>query len=464
MTDVISPATIRVRHFAKGRVVEGDDVQHVSRDLARRFVTPRLNFDELVWPRNERQPAFGLPMSEILDFLVETGNALDLDRNEHLQEALDMSAQVNVLGKEALEGHYRRLGDLFDRDLMTAELDQGLGGTFDTWKVVEQFRGRRHSVLACPARMIHVLAGNSPGVGVVSIIRSALTRGVSLLKLPSNEPVSTTAVLATMAGIDAGHPVTRSFSAAYWQGGDDAVESVLYRPQFFDKVVAWGGQAGIRNVQRHLGPGLELVSMDPKTSISLIGREALEDDQTRRRVAQLACVDVGAQVGCSNSRVQFVEGTVPQVDDYCAALWDALARQPSTAGGTITPSAVRDEVEVLRQMEPLYRAWGGYDGRGLVLRSDEPVDLDLEARTVNVVPVTSLAEAARYVTVATQTVGVYPAGRRAELRDVLAAAGVQRIVDLGTASTGSFGRPHDGMRVLDRLVRWVVDIDQGQAS
>ncbi|MEV2214202.1 hypothetical protein AB0H86_22610 [Streptomyces sp. NPDC050997] len=50
----------------------------------------------------------------------------------------------------------------------------------------------------------------------------------------------------------------------------------------------------------------------------------------------------------------------------------------------------------------------------------------------------------RYAGVATQTVGVYPDSRKAELRDALACAGVQRVVSLGGAGrhlAAAHGRP-----------------------
>ena len=78
----------------------------------------------------------------------------------------------------------------------------------------------------------------------------------------------------------------------YWRGGDEPVERVLYRPQYFDKIVAWGGGEAIGNVAKYIGPGFQLVSFDPKTSISFIGCEALASDETLARVADLAAADV----------------------------------------------------------------------------------------------------------------------------------------------------------------------------
>ncbi len=105
------------------------------------------------------------------------------------------------------------------------------------------------------------------------------------------------------------------------------------------------------------------------------------------------------------------------------------------------------------------RGTGPFDGRGLVVRSPEMVDFHPTNKTVNVIPVATMRDAASLATVATQTVGVYPTHRKAEIRDDLATAGVQRVVRLGSAMTGSMGSPHDGMYPLHRFVNWVVDDD-----
>jgi len=110
-------------------------------------------------------------------------------------------------------------------------------------------------------------------------------------------------------------------------------------------------------------------------------------------------------------------------------------------------------------------AWGRFDGRGLVLLSDRPVEFHPTHKTANVVMVPSLDEAVRYVNVATQTIGVYPFHRKAELRDHLASAsasasaGAQRVCRLGTANDHVLGSPHDAMYPLQRFVHWMGDDD-----
>jgi nucleoside phosphorylase len=134
-----------------------------------------------------------------------------------------------------------------------------------------------------------------------------------------------------------------------------------------------------------------------------------------------------------------------------------VERPMATAAGRPLPQAMREEIEGLRGMEDYYRVWGDYKGQGVVIRSDEPVEFHPDGRVVNVLPVNSLDEGVRHANVATQTVGVYPPSRKAGLRNALAAMGVQRVVNLGSAGAIEGGLPHDGFMPLHRFVRWVND-------
>jgi hypothetical protein len=307
-----------------------------------------------------------------------------------------------------------------------------------------------------------VLAGNAPIVPPITIVRGAISKGVHLLKMPSNDMFTATALLRTMAEVGPNHPVTRSFSAAYWRGGDESVEGHILRSQYYDKLVVWGGDAAVRHAMKYAAPGFEIVSFDPKVSISLIGREAFGSPETIARAAEAAAADVVAfnQDACSCARFQFVEGSAEEVDAYCGKLVEAMGRESrygAGAGGPIPPAGVLEELDMLGMLEPIYRVFGVPDGRGMVIRSSEPVSFNPGGKLVNVVEVGSLAEALGHVTVATQSVGVFPADRIAEVRDGLASAGVQRITALGGINAGRFGGlPHDGGWPVHRMMHWVV--------
>jgi hypothetical protein len=462
MSTTTATAAVPVCHFVKGKVLTG--AAHEYGPAHARFATPALNLDELVWSRREPGPAFDVPLAEIMDVLEATGQRLMRDQDGLLAEALEFSVRTSPLPRSVLERSYAGLGRVFNRRSMEFQVREELGGAdvLDGWRTVTGApSGRSHRTRAFPPRLIHVIAGNAPGVAAMSVVRGALTKGVHLFKLPSNDLFSATAILRTMAAVAPDHPLVRSFSAAYWRGGDAKVEGLLMRPQFFDKLVAWGGEGAIKSVKQYVGPGFELVAFDPKTSISLIGREAFESDAALAEVAERAARDatIMNQQACASSRVQFVEGSVQEVDRYCGLMQARLGveRETSSACGNPLPAELRDEIDGLRDMEPHYRVWGGYEGWGVVIRSEEPVDFHPDGRVVNVVPVASLAVAVNRANVATQTVGVYPTSRKAELRDALAAAGVQRVVELGKAVAFEPGISHDGFYPLQRFVRWVND-------
>ncbi|HEY5852582.1 MAG TPA: acyl-CoA reductase [Aldersonia sp.] len=465
MTTAAVHTKIKVPHFVRGKLVWGEDCEYLSRDFGVPFVTPRIAFDELFVPRSELGPAFAVSVSEIIDFLVETAKHLTLETNPYLQESLEMTVQVSALPRRIIENTFARPGQFLTRQALEYRLERTFGGTdvLDGWVERTDPSGKVCRIRAFPPRLVHMLAGNSPSAAMTSIADAALVKAVNVFKMPSADPFTTVAVLRTMADIAPDHPVLQSISAVYWRGGDRQVEDVLYRSQYFDKLVAWGGGAAIENAARYAGPGFQLISFDPKVSMSMIGREAFESEQTLREVAERAAADVTIfnQDACLAARHICIEGDLDQIDRFCALLQERLGVQRDFASevGPKPNAEIRDAVEGMRFLEPDYRVWGGFDGRGLVVRSPEPVDFHPTNKTVNVVPVTSLQDATRFATVATQTVGVYPDHRKAEIRDRLATAGVQRVVRLGSAMTGSMGTPHDGMYPLHRFVNWVVDDD-----
>ena len=450
--------------FVRGKLVEGQDVTHRSRDLGVSFATPRIDLDGVVPPRTEVPPLLNVPMSEIIDFLVETGQRIVSPNNIVMQECIDRMCATHILPRAVVENQARYAAMYLDKRKLMAELEQNFPDprALDTWVPKQDYTGRKSFVRAFAPRLVHVLPGNSPGVAVKSIAQGAMVKAVNLFKMSSSDPFTTVALLRTMADIDPTHAIVRSMSAVYWRGGDNTVEAILYRPQFFDKIVAWGGGDAISNVIKYLGPGFQLVSFDPKTSISMVGVEAFASDETLELAADLASADVMTlnQEACVASRFQFVEGSEEQVDRFCAKLHQRIAERAATSGD-IRPldMELKEQVDMLSMLDDEYRIWGKTDGKGLVIRSEEPVDFHPINKTANVVRVDSLDDATKYINVATQTVGFYPFERMADYRDRLASGGAQRIVHLGEAGPSTIGNPHDAMYPLHRFVHWMAHED-----
>lgn len=450
--------------FIRGKVIEGADQTHRSRDLGVDFVTPRLDLNALVHPRTELPPLLNTPLSEIIDFLVETGQKLVDPNNEHVQPCIDRMAKVSLQPRAAVEFMVRNSAEYLDKRSLWELVEQNFPNpkALDEWVPHTDHTGRRSFIRAFAPRLIHVLPGNAPAQGIRSIAQSALVKSISLFKMASADPFSTVAFLRTMADIDPNHPVVQSMSAVYWRGGEESVERVLYRPQYFDKLVAWGGGDAINNVMKYVGPGFQLVSFDPKTSISMVGKEAFASNETLAEAARLNAGDVAManQEACVCSRFTFIEATPDEADRYCEILAEEI-RVDRMGEGTPRPleRELKEQIDMLRMMDDEYAVFGKPDGCGVAIRSEAPVDFHPLRKTSNVVCVKSLDEAMKYVNVATQTVGVYPFHRMTELRDQLASGGAQRVVRLGEAGPSAIGNPHDAMYPLHRFVHWMANED-----
>jgi hypothetical protein len=217
-------------------------------------------------------------------------------------------------------------------------------------------------------------------------------------------------------------------------------------------------------------PGIELISLDPKRSATIIGPEAFADEATLREVALRAACDIGVanQEACASARVIYVlSGTdaagLDAANRLGEAIYDALVALPasiSTKPKTFDRE-LRDHLAASRMVEDWFRVIGGEDDEGAIIVSqiDEPVDYSpmLSGRVANVVPVDSLDRVTDAVNAYTQTVGIYPEKLKRELRDRLPLFGAQRLTSLGYACHVTSAMPQDAIEPVRRMCRWIVD-------
>jgi hypothetical protein len=458
----------------RGRIIEDDLVAFGGRGGAVEFETPEpyryLRQLPLTDP-NALSDVHQLKVAEIIDFLVAVGANLDIATNAHLQRAREFSYQTAPTTASIIDAQYEALKAVFDRDVLEAIVETEITpAELEGWVSRTLRDGRRIAVRGFGCRSVHIVAGNSPVVSALSMIRNALTRGDAIIKSPSNDPYTAVAVARTMADLDAHHPLTRHISVAYWRGGDKGFEKEFYQPHNLDKIVAWGGFSSVKHITQYLQPGLELISFDPKRSASVIGRDTFESDDRMSEAAQRLAIDVGQlnQVACASARVVYaISGTdgqgVERANHLGELTYRALLELPpsiSTAPRAASP-ALWAEVDALRLQEDWYRVIGGQARQGAIIvsQTSEPVTFAnvLNDRVANIVPVDSVGDIVKYIDGYTQTVGIYPESIKSEVRDALALAGAQRIVSLGYACAPSVGSPHDSMEPLRRLCRWVAD-------
>lgn len=468
MANITIPACIR------GELIEGPLVEFGGRDGEASFLAPDPM--AIVEKLPLRSPAlmadlYDLSFDDIVDYLEQLGKRLDFSTNTHMQEALAASLPFTDMTEPVLRRTYSTLPKLFDPVFVRECAEYGPGIAFlEGWVPTARADGRTISIRAMGARALHVVAGNSAHVSGLTILRNAITRGDAIIKIPSNDPLTALAIARTMADMAPDHPLTRHLSVAYWKGGSQDFEAQIYQPKNIEKIMAWGGVASMKHITRYIQPGLELISMDPKLSSTIIGPEAFADEATMREVAVRAAADMGTinQLGCVCARVMYVvSGTddagLARLNRLGEMVYEALLGLPSTI--STKPKEfnreLKSHIDALRLSDEWYRVIGGEQSEGAVIVSQmsEPVDFAplLSGRVSNLVPVDDVSEVVRVVNAYTQTIGIYPEKLKTELRETLALHGAQRLVSLGYAANATLSMPQDAIEPVRRMCKWIVD-------
>ncbi len=457
----------------RGHVIESDLIEFGGRGGDITFLAPDprkiASRIPLASPRL-MEDLYTISFEEILDYLAELGPRLALKDNAYLQEALAHSYDTAPTTKPIMDRFYHDLPFMFDKARIRGMVDFNIGIDYlESW-VEQEINGSRVGIRAYGSRQLHIVAGNGPVLGALTIIRSAVTRGDTIIKVPSNDPFTTGAIARTMVDMAPDHPVTKHLAVAYWRGGDEELEKQIYQPHNIEKICAWGGFASVRHVTKYIQPGIELISLDPKRSASIVGKEALASDELLEECANRIACDfaTGNQVACSASRLVYVmcgtqDEDIERLKELGRRTYAAMLRLPaviSTKPKRYDPE-LKSQVDMLRLSDDFYTVVGGEDNEGAVIVSHTSDRVDfweyLGDRTINMIPVDTLEEVLDVVDAYTQTVGVWPDSLFEIVRHKGALHGGQRFVALGYAFNGAgLVGPQDGIEPMRRIVKWIV--------
>ena len=468
--------------IARGRIIEpGEDaVEYAGRGGARfRTPDPHKHIHDLVLGNPVLlRDLMDTPIHDIVDFLAEVGKRLHLDDNPHLQESFALALQAGGLAEPILRGVYEDLPRMFDAKAMFDLIDKSVGVDFlDGWVPADGPHANVR-VRAVGTRQLHITAGNVPVVAALTIVRGALTKSDVLIKAPSNDPLTANAICRSLIDIDASHPVTRHVAVAYWKGGDEEMDKQIVRVSRIDKITAWGGMSSVKHIQKFLTPGIDLTALNPKYSMSVIGKEALDSEAAMEEAAMGIAVITGFynQTACANTRIVYVESdtddeSIEKIIELGRKVVAAYKHLPPVISTPVTKvnQDLEAEMEAIALEDDFYHVEGDtLTGGVIVSKFADRIDFydQLNNRVVNLVPIADLTEVAKWCDDTTQTVGVYPEALREKLLDPFALAGVQRLVSLTGGDPMQLfhdmhtlppGMPHDGIEPLRRNVRWVID-------
>lgn len=451
------------------------------------LVLPRPDPRELLVDRGPAvEELMGLPFEEVLAFAAELGRQLG-EAGDDVAAALDASGPAATVDARATRIAGAQLAELFAHERLGEAVDRDLGSGdapgrafLDGWVTLptparrgptallaDRLHGRdgpphlaaAPRLRAVPTHQLHVTAGNSPLVVAVSLLWALATKGAAVVKAPVGTVAVSSAIASAMARVDPDHPLCRHTSIVYWPGGDPSVEDVLLGSGRFDRLVAWGSADAVTSLRARAGSA-RTIAFGPRASVSLIGREALAGDLAG--VAARAAADsvVADQAVCQASLLHVVEGPEDDALAYCEALQAALAEWDRALPHVLGPETV-GHLRHLRRGALADGTWFD-NGRWPALTSTvvlAPGGFDLArhpgGRCVVVRRVDHLVDGLRLLDPGIMSVGVAPDDAREALAAPILARGADGVLPLGEAEARWAGMPHDGLRVLGELVRWV---------
>jgi Acyl-CoA reductase (LuxC) len=473
-------AQYHVPLIIRGRIIDHADVEFGGRRGGASFATPDVKKHADAIPLgtpSSLSDLYELNFDDILDYLGKLHQRMAFGRNPYLQEAFELARNTSGLTEPLLRRTYQTMRDCFEPNFAREFADSSIGIPYlEGWVPKRMGNGAMASIRAIGARAVHVVAGNSPLVSSMTVMRNAVLRSDAIIKTPSNDPLTAAACARTMIDMAPDHPITKHLSVGYWKGGDSSFEDVLYQPKNIEKIIAWGGFASITHIAKYIQPGIDLITLDPKLSSSIIGKAAFQDERTMADAAQRMAIDIGSnnQEACLNARVAYIEsGTdedgLAKANRFGEMVYAALQSLPpalSTPVRRVDPQ-LAEEIHSLKMMSDDHHViGGGNNGAVIVSQTSEPVDFAriLTNRVANLVPVDDLEIPVRSVTAYTQTIGIYPDELKAKLRDRLAFHGAQRLVSLGYAARMSYAGPHDGIEPLRRMCKWIIEEEYDPAE
>ncbi len=321
-----------------------------------------------------------------------------------------------------------------------------------------------------PDLLVHIWAGNVPGLPLWSLISGLLVKAGNIGKVPSAEPLFAGLFARLLAEV--APELSDCFAIVWWKGGDSAREAALLREA--DTVLAYGGNDSLTALRDRLPLTTRYLAHGHKVSFGMVAKDAL-DTRKAWDAAHKAAYDVVRydQQGCYSPHLFFVErgGKISPrefshyVAHELASFQQKFPRRPLSLAEAGDVAAWRHGEEMKSLAGPEREIMSGAAGAWSVSYSEDTDDLAPSGlnRTIRIVAVDTLADAVPRIApykALLQTVGIAATPRELfRLAAILGAVGVTRISALGRMTAPEAGWHHDGRFNLLDLVT-LTEIEQ----
>lgn len=346
---------------------------------------------------------------------------------------------------------------------LNALLDRELGDrrTLDEFRPHGKAIARAHG----PGLITHLLAGNVPAPGILSIICGLLLKSGNLVKASGRDTAFPTLFVESLRAVDA--ELAACVSVLDWPRSEAAVTVAAVTGA--DAIIAYGDDSTITSIRRIVPANAKFLGYGQKVSFAFLAKEAM----TEANLPQLAAlaaeeVSVYDQQGCLSPHVFYIEerGALgPR--KFAAALAEAMgAFQARIPRGTLSVeeatavSLTRSSYEFRAASDRRVAVWGSVNANdwAVIYEDDPSFTPSCLNRVVFVKPTmsaTRVVEAVGRFADRISTVGVAPmTDAMKPFAMELAKLGIHRICAIGQMQRPPLWWFHDGRPNISDLLCW----------
>lgn len=310
--------------------------------------------------------------------------------------------------------------------------------------------------------LLHVAAGNMPGLPVYSVVEGLLCGNVNLLKLPHGDKGLSLAALSLLCQQE------RSLAGFIYAFGlpSSDVEAMKRLCRMADGVVTWGGDGAITALRSLAPPGCKLMEWGHRLGFAYVSgfeNEAEELSSLARHIIATgqrlcsSCQVIFLDTADRGSGEAFCETFLPYLEQAAAQL-----HTPPELGAQATLSG--QAALLCRIAEGRAEGEALFPGKGcsVIFRPDEELELSpMEGNVlIKLLPQDRLLPALRRQKGRLQTAGlICEPEKREALTELLLRAGATRVTRAGSLSRSFPGEAHDGEYPLRRYTR-IVDVER----
>ena len=347
---------------------------------------------------------------------------------------------------------------LLRREALESKLKTELGDP----PFVPQSHGRTAARRLPLGTLLHITAGNMPGLPVYSAVEGLLCGNVNLIKLPhSDKGLSLAALQLLTDQAPALAPFLYAFTFSSSETG-----TLKRLCSLSDGVVTWGGDGAIASLRSLAPPGCKLIEWGHRLGFTYISGY---ENVTEELSALARHIIATGQRLCSSCQVIFLDTAErAEGEAFCQSFLPHLER---AAGALHKPQELGAQASLSGHTALLCRIVEGraegehlFSGKGcsIVLCPGDELELSpMEGNVlVKLLPQERLLAALRRQKGRLQTAGLICSPEKREaLTDLLLRSGVTRITRAGSLSHSFPGEAHDGEYPLRRYTR-IADVEK----